>query len=186
MILRPLAVFTASFLVTSSALAQGATGYYAGVVGGLQLFNDNEDNGVDIEYDPGGTFGGFIGTRLGAFRVEGEFNYQFAEAEDSDNAVEADFEVLRFTANLLYDIPLGLFTPHVGFGIGVAHTEFSGDVDDDDTGLTLHGEVGTAFPVGPALALVPAYRYEWTDTDAGGLDDAQTAHAIRLGLTLGF
>jgi len=174
-----------SFLVTSSALAQGASGYYVGIVGGLQLFNDNEDGGVDVEYDPGASFGGFVGTRIGAFRAEGELNYQFADA-DADNGLEPEFEALRLTANLLYDIPLATFTPYVGGGIGIARTEFSGDVNDDDTGLTLHGEVGTTVPISAALALLPAYRFEWTDTNVGGLDDPQTAHAFRLGLKLDF
>lgn len=186
MVYRTLALVTASFFVTTSALAQGAGGLYAGIVGGVQLFNDNEDGGVDIEYDPGGTFGGFIGKRFGDLRVEGELSYQFAGAEDSDNVVEADFEVLRLTANFLYDIPLATFTPYVGAGFGFANAEFSGDVEDDDNGLTLHGEFGSAFPVGTSMALVPAYRFEWIDTDAGGLDDAQTAHAFRLGLRFDF
>ena len=36
------------------------------------------------------------------------------------------------------------------------------------------------------FAILPAYRYEWTDTDLGTFDDAQSAHAFRVTLRYQF
>lgn len=177
------AVFSVSLVAAGPLAAQGVPGgLYVGVVGGVQLFSDNEDGDVDIDFDTGYVVGGLLGYRFGDFRTEAELNYQETEANDF-----VDVEILRYTAGLYYDIaafPLPI-TPYIGGGLGLASIDSDGG-GNDETNFTWHGEVGGSLYLGDQLAIVPAYRYEWIDNDGLVSDDPVTSHAFRLGLRLSF
>lgn len=103
--------------------------------------------------------------------------------EIGDAKVESDLQTFRGSASIFYDlIPENdRFRPYVGAGFGVAHQDVSGDLEDDGTGLTLHGEAGLSFASTRHLELVTAYRFEWFETDLEDFDDRLTSHQIRIG-----
>jgi len=76
-------------------------------------------------------------------------------------------------------------TPYVGGGLDLASIESSSG-GNDATNFTWHGEIGASFDLGPQLAIVPAYRFEWIDNDGLLSDDPVTSHAFRLGARFSF
>lgn len=155
---------------------------YVSVLGGVQLFSDNKNGNVDIEFDTGFVVGGLVGIRFAGLRAEAELDYQETEANDV-----VDVEIFRYTAGLYYDIPvLPLpITPYVGGGLGLASIEASNG-GNDETNFTWHGEIGGSLDLGPNIAIVPAYRYEWIDNEGLVSDDPVRAHAFRMGVRWSF
>lgn len=171
-----------SLLVGPAAAQELPGGLYVSGIVGVQFFSDNEDGNVDIDFDTGYVVGGLVGFRFGDARAEAELNYQETEANDV-----VDVEILRYTAGVYYDfttlqLPV---TPYVGGGLGLASIDATGG-GNDETNFTWHGEIGGSFNLGPQLAIVPAYRYEWIDDSGLVSDDPVTSHAIRLGARLSF
>ena len=160
---------------------------YWGLSGGAQFFSDNEVDGSDIEFDPGFMVGGQLGYIFGSVRAEGEIEYSEADVKDIEdlNQDNADFSALRGTGSLYFDF-IGFsqsnILPYVGGGFGFASLDFDGDVSDDEVALTAHAEAGVSFASAGNFDFVVAYRYEWFDTDVGGLDDDLIAHQVRFGL----
>lgn len=167
---HPFAGFLALSLGATAgpAAAQGLPGnLYVGALAGVQIFSDNENGNVDIDFDTGYVVGGLIGFRFAGFRAEAELDYQETEANDA-----VDVDIFRYTAGLYYDIPAWQLpvTPYVGGGLGLASID-SSNGGNDETNFTWHGEVGGSLDVTPELAVVPAYRYEWIDNDGLVSDD---------------
>jgi opacity protein-like surface antigen len=167
----------------SPALAQSRlNGPYLGLsVGALDL-NNGETELSDIEFDTGYAIGGKAGYQFDHFRLEGELDFQFAEGTSSAG-VNADIDIVRFTGGGYVDLPLGNgLVPYVGAGLGGASLSASGGFDDDDTAFTWHGEAGLAIGVTNQLSVVPAYRYEWIDTDLGNQTDPLTGNVFSVSI----
>ena len=81
-------------------------------------------------------------------------------------------DIIRGTLSLLYDFAPGISildspSPYIGGGIGIANISIDGedgnDVEDDETGVTFHGELGLTYNLTDSFALMPQYRFEWFD-----------------------
>ncbi|MCP4410121.1 MAG: porin family protein [Gammaproteobacteria bacterium] len=158
---------------------------YIGFALAPQLFSDNKAGAATVEFDTGIAFSALAGYKLSNLRLEGELAYQSVEGTSTTN-VNADIDIIRFTGAAYYDFELYSLTPYLGGGMGIASLDSSGGFEDDDSGFTWHGEVGLTINLTDQWAILPAYRYEWTDTDLGTFDDAQTAHAFRVTLRYQF
>ncbi len=188
-------VFTNSWLLIGICLssvapvkqtfADNQDGPYIGFALAPQFFSRNEAGDVTVDFDTGIAFSALFGYKLSNLRLEGELAYQKVEGTSTTN-VNADVDIVRFTGAAYYDFDLFGLKPYLGGGMGVASLDASGDFEDDDTGFTWHGEAGLTFNLTDQFAILPAYRYEWTDTNLGTFDKAQTAHAFRITLRYQF
>ncbi|MGI9510258.1 MAG: outer membrane protein [Geminicoccaceae bacterium] len=174
-------------LLPSTAAAQGVGELYWGLAGAAHFYSDNEINGADLEFDPGWAIAGQLGYIFGSVRAEAELEYNSADVDQIGNSnSNADLGVFRGTGGLYFDF-IGFsqsnILPYVGGGFGFAALDFDGNnVNDDDTALTAHGEAGISFAAAASFDVTLAYRFEWYDTDVGGIDDDLTAHQVRFGL----
>ena len=122
-------------------------------------------------------------------RAEAEIGYTEADVSDigANGSPNATFEALRGTGGLYFDFigfaPSNIL-PYVGAGVGFAGVEFTGSsgLTDDETALTAHGEAGVSFAAATNFDIVVSYRFEWYDSDIGGLNDDITAHLVRGGI----
>jgi opacity protein-like surface antigen len=155
------------------------TGPYLGIVGGAELFDNNEAGAVGVEFDTGLSVGGLFGYQFEGWRLEGELGYRSA-AGTSDAGVDADVDVTSGTVGAFFDLPLGRTAPYVGGGLGLAGVSADGDFEDDDTAIVWFAEAGLSVRLNQWVSLVPAYRYSAIDTDLGGFEDSLTGHSLRL------
>jgi hypothetical protein len=170
-----LSVHLVSAALTKPCLAGGQDGLYLGFALGPLLFPDNETrNAVTVKFDTGVGFGAMIGYKLSNLRLEGELAYQTVEGTSTNN-VNADFDTVRFTGAAYYDFDLGVLQPYLGGGMGIANLDSGGSsFENKDTAFTWHGETGLTIYLTNQLAILPTYRYEWTDTDLGRFGEALT------------
>jgi len=174
-----------SVALAKQTFADTQDGLYIGFAIAPQFFTDNEAANVSVNFDTGIALSALLGYRRSNLRLEGEYAYQMVEGTSKAN-VNADIDIVRFTGAAYYDFDVFEQKPYLGGGMGVASLDASGDFDDDDTGFTLHAEAGITFNLTDQVAILPAYRYEWTDTDLGTFDKAQSAHAFRVTLRYRF
>ncbi|MGH1480421.1 MAG: outer membrane protein [Geminicoccales bacterium] len=170
-------------LGANGASAQSVGDLYWGVFGGAQFYNENDVNDDEIEFDPGFAVGGQIGYIFGSVRAEAEIEYNESDVDEIDGRNSGStLEVIRGTGGLYFDF-IGFnqsnILPYVGGGFGFAGLELG---SDDDTALTAHGEAGVSFAASNNFDIVFSYRFEWYDTDVGGVDDDVTAHQVRAGI----
>lgn len=170
-------------LGANGASAQSVGDLYWGVFGGAQFYNENDVNDNEIEFDPGFAVGGQIGYIFGSVRAEAEIEYNESDVDEIDGRNSGStLEVIRGTGGLYFDF-IGFnqsnILPYVGGGFGFAGLELG---SDDDTALTAHGEAGVSFAASNNFDVVFSYRFEWYDTDVGGVDDDVTAHQVRAGI----
>ena len=167
----------------NGASAQSVGDLYWGVFGGAQFYNENDVNDDEIEFDPGFAVGGQIGYIFGSVRAEAEIEYNESDVDEIGGRNSGGtLEVIRGTGGLYFDF-IGFnqsnILPYVGGGFGFAGLELG---SDDDTALTAHGEAGVSFAASNNFDIVFSYRFEWYDTDVGGVDDDVTAHQVRAGI----
>jgi opacity protein-like surface antigen len=177
-------------------------GPYVGISAGGILFQDLEGTvageSAGLDFAPGYALAAQLGYRFSVLRAELELEYgavdlDVVEAAGVSADLDGELNVLRGTAGLYADFTLlPLITPYVGGGIGAAHIDGDSAVIEgvtveveDDTHLTVHGEVGLALDFFPFISIVPAYRYIWIDSGDDNIDDA-TAHVFKLGARLEF
>ncbi|MGI9503360.1 MAG: outer membrane protein [Geminicoccaceae bacterium] len=182
-----LASLTLLGMSPGTAAAQGVGDLYWGLFGGAQFYNDNEVNGADVEFDPGFAVGGQLGYIFGSVRAEAEIEYNESDVDEFDDQDDdATLSAIRGTGSLYFDF-VGFnqsnILPYAGAGFGLASLEFDdGELEDDEIGLTAHGEIGVSFAAAQNFDVVFAYRFEWYDTDVGNVDDDITAHQVRFGI----
>ena len=169
----------------AASLADGP--YLSLLVGGVNTETVEADD-IEVEYDTGFAIGGQFGYRFDIFRLGGALDYRVSEGL-SDNDVNAEVDITRFTLNGQVDLPLAPnLVPYVGGGFGVANVrageDLSDDFEDEDSAFTWHAEVGAAIYLNDFFALAPTYRYEWVDTDIGGQSEPLISHIF--GATLRF
>lgn len=171
-----------------TAAAQGVGDLYWGVFGGVQFPDDNEIGNADLDFDPGFTVGGQLGYIFGSVRAEAEVEYSESDVDEfDDRSSGAELTSLRGTGSLYFDfIGFGQsnILPYAGGGFGLASLELDGGsgLNDDEVGVTAHGEIGVSFATATNLDLVFAYRFEWFDSDLENVDDNITVHQIRAGI----
>ena len=106
--------------------------------------------------------------------------------EFGNNNNDASLSAIRGTGSLYFDfIGFGQsnILPYAGGGFGIASLKLDGDdLNDDEIGLTAHGEIGVSFATATNLDVVVAYRFEWYDSDIENVDDDITAHQVRAGI----
>lgn len=183
----PILLGAALFALTSAplasmAFADGGTGPYFGLKVGGATVEDSEADGVDIEYDTSFAISGQVGYQFDVFRLEGEFGYQGLEGL-SENDVNSDVDVGRFTINGYVDLPIAPnIGPYVGGGFGVANLKADDDFADEDSAFTWHGEAGLNLNINDQFAVSPFYRYQWIDTDLGQQSEPLVSHIFGLSL----
>ena len=182
-----LAVVTLQPAIAQSA-GSNSTGLYLGAAAGIHFYDDDDV----ADFDEGGSLGVQLGYRFNDnIRAELEGELTGADVEGGGG----DFLVLgRWTAGLYYDLQSSDsgFVPYFGGGVGVATGEIDdsdedgeGNLDFDDE-LTWHAEAGVSLNLNPHVAIVPSYRYTWTDNDEGATEDPITSHAVRVGMRVSF
>lgn len=178
------AAILGAVLLSSPVMAQQRlpqSGLYIGGSLGQSTFWDVDN----VEFDLLGImFSGIAGYRFSpGFRAEAELLYESADIDNSN----ADVEVTRFLASAYFDLNgfdmLGLsgIRPYGGIGGGLANVDIG---VDDDTEITLHGEVGVSAPIAGNLELVPGIRISYTTLDGGG-DDLWVTQ-LRAGIRYSF
>lgn len=183
---------TTCFIAITSlpATASAADGpFISGLIGGIYT-EDVEADDIDVDYDTGFAIAGQFGYKFNQFRLAGELGYQIAEGL-SDNNVNAEIGVTRFTVNGYVDLPMApRVGPYLGGGFGVAAVrtgdDLSNDFEDEDTAFTWHGEVGLNIGLTDQFFIAPAYRYQWTDTDIGGQTEPLASHIFGVALRYQF
>lgn len=175
-------------LAPNTAAAQSVGDIYWGLFGGAQFYSDNEIKGGDVTFDPGWAVGGQLGYIFGSVRAEAEIEYNESKVDEfDDDEISATVSALRGTGSLYFDF-VGFsqsnILPYAGAGFGLASLEVDGKGinDNDELGLTAHGEIGISFAAASNFDVVFAYRYEWYDSDIGEFDDNVTAHQVRAGI----
>jgi|GEM_PF-2604059 len=174
-------------LTPSKATAQSVGDLYWGLFGAAQFYGDNEINGADLEFEPGFAVGGQLGYIFGSVRAEAEIEYNETDVDQlNDQDFNSTLSAIRGTGSLYFDF-IGFnqsnILPYAGGGFGLASLEFDdGELNDDEIGLTAHGEIGVSFAASQNFDVVFAYRFEWYDTDVGNVDDDIIAHQVRAGV----
>jgi opacity protein-like surface antigen len=175
-------------MAASPVAAQSVGDLYWGVYGGAQFYNENEIGNADLEFDPGWAVGGQLGYIFGSVRAEAEIEYNESEVDQFGNAnIDATISALRGTGSLYFDF-IGFsqsnILPYAGAGFGLGSLELNGDdgLDDDELGLTAHGEIGVSFAAASNFDVVFAYRFEWFESDLENVEDDITAHQVRAGI----
>lgn len=187
------------------AMAQNADDIYWGLALGPYFTYDNEAGDADVEFDTGIVGAAQIGYVFETVRADLEFEYSRADIDEIGNAnANADLQTYRGTLGLYSDCPdlFKVFTewlanrleflkviqptcvdivPYGGLGLGVAHQDLNGDLDDERTSFTAHLETGLSFASNRHLQLGLAYRWTWFENDLEGLDDEALSHQIRIG-----
>jgi opacity protein-like surface antigen len=169
--------------IPATALADGP--YIAFLAGGVSTETVEADD-INVEYDTGFLFAGQFGYQFDLFRLAGELGYQQADGV-SDNDVEAEVGITRFTVNGYLDLPIaGRVGPYLGGGFGVANLrtgdDLGDDFEDEDTAFTWHGEAGFNIGLNDHFTMAPVYRYQWVDSDIGGQSEPLVSHVF--GVTL--
>ena len=160
------------------------TGPYLGAALGAHFYDDDDA----FEFDNGGSLDAQLGYRVNDnIRLELEAGANGAEVENSDDTLV----IGRATVGLYYDFQSSDhgIVPYIGGGIGIAGVAIDDDEGDDEDledEFTFHADAGVSLNLNPYFAIVPSYRYTWTDNSKDVTVDNVTSHAVRVGLRLSF
>ena len=194
---------------TSLQEGPGLEGVYVGAYAGAGFLGEQDvdtdslllgvgiESDTKIEYDPGIRFGGYVGYNVATnIRVQLDVSYLSTEGDNeleignNDSNFDQDTTILAGTAAVFFDLwPIGVAVPYVGAGAGLAQVktnnkDLDNDLgDSDQTVLTVFGEAGVPFNLTPGLAIVPALRFAWYNTEEEtenvvlqeGLNEAEVA-----------
>ncbi len=111
-----------------------AQNFYISAGMGVNLPNDLDGTTAagatyTIEFDPGFVAQGAIGVYLGEnFRIESEAAYRIADYDQAtsgggSSTANGDLKLATGIINLYYELDLGLFSPFLGVGAGVAQVD---------------------------------------------------------------
>lgn len=161
------------------------TGPYLGLALGAHYYEDDDA----FDFDTGGSLGAQLGYRMNdnlRLELEGE-----ATGADVEGSADDTLVIGRATVSLYYDLQNSdnILVPYFGGGIGIAGVAIDDDQGEDEdleSEFTWHGEAGISLNLNPHFAIVPSYRYTWTDNDEGVTADNVTSHAVRVGLRASF
>ena len=167
----------------AQAQSQAATGWYAGVLGGLNLAEeanaDTRDPGLAlgklssltgadaaITHKRGWGAGGLAGYAFGAFRLQADIIFR-RNVFDTTTITGAEAVASGHVSSLapmfsaLYDIPTGSrLVPYVGAGVGASRlTVSSGSAKESKWGFAYQGIAGLRVDLNQNLAVGVEYRY---------------------------
>ena len=160
------------------------TGPYLGLALGAHYYDDDDA----FEFEDGGSLGAELGYRINNnVRMQLDAEATGADVDDSDDTLV----IGRATFSLYYDFQSNdhVFVPYFGGGLGIAGIAIDDDEGKDEdleSEFTWHGEAGISFNINPYFAIVPSYRYTWTDNSEGVTENNVTSHAVRIGLRASF
>ena len=175
-VLRAIASFAVIYLCGSGLAA--ADSFYAGLHGGLSFTHQTDVTEpvpfyIDIAFEPGGAFGGFVGYELdNGLRFEGELTIRVNGVDEVDGfPLSGDLASAAFMGNVLYEFAAGpSIEPYLGFGVGLASVTMTDlslvgftFIDDEDTVLAYQFIAGIGFPLSPILSLTVDYRFFATE-----------------------
>ena len=194
----------ASFLLLDApANAQHPGDVYWGVSAGPYWSFDNESADADVKFDTGFAGAAQIGYIFEAIRADVEFEYSRVDVDKIGSArTNTDLQTYRASFSLYDDCfeklgklreiagwkePILPFVcvdvfPYIGAGLGVSRQILDGELDDEKTALTAHGEFGFSFASSRHLEMVAAYRFEWFESNLDGLDDSPLSQQLRIGI----
>ncbi len=168
----------------ASAQSTGSnpTGPYLGAALGVHFYDDDDA----FEFDEGGSIDAQLGYRVNDnVRIEFEAGATGADVDGTDDTLV----IGRATLGLYYDFQSSDngIVPYIGGGLGIAGVAIDDDDDEDLEGeFTFHADAGVSLNLNPYFAIVPSYRYTWTDDSKDVTADNVTSHAVRVGLRLSF
>jgi len=166
-----------------SAPAYAADSFYVSGNVGVSSFSEikpqNSVTGVQegiISTKSGIDLTGAFGRSFGTFRLEGEVGYQ---KNSSDKILisqlgrtfplTGDFSVTSYMLNGYYDIPVGVVTPYLSTGIGLAEVRLDNVLDppppaisETHSALGYQFGAGVAVPVTKNISFDARYRYSRT------------------------
>ncbi|MEM8949337.1 MAG: outer membrane beta-barrel protein [Pseudomonadota bacterium] len=162
---------------------------YWGVSAGASFPFNNGKGGDKVKFDTGFVGALQVGYLFDDVRTDFEVSYSRSDLDKIGGvSVEGDLQTIRASANLYFECNVPIFLVdcdeqiyYGGFGIGVAHQVLNDVLNDEETGLTAHGEVGISFESSRYLDLLTAFRVEWFETNLDGLDEKPLAAIFRIG-----
>ena len=173
---------------------------YAKLSGGILLMEDVSNGGAKLSFDTGWMISGAVGTYFSKqFAVEAELSYFSADFDKASVGaasapIDGDFQSFLAMVNAyLHPMQGNSFSPYFGAGIGASFAKVEVNrigvvpvnMKDDGTDLALQGLVGFDIDLGAGQKLGAQYRYIWTDTGGGGVDDL-TGHGFTLNFSVPF
>lgn len=196
---------------TIPAAAAGDGDWYASIFGGFVMPEASAVNYSDaqtLRHKNGFSVGAAVGTRITPrLRAEAELSYLTKKAKSfSEDGYDFDpaSGSLRQTyilANVWHDMPMGMFSPYIGGGLGFGfingdRVDRDGDTLGDKTGVGLATQLGAGVRAqfGDSLAFDVGYRMksiiEANVGAANGNDELSAVstvdHILQAGLTYGF
>ncbi len=160
------------------------TGPYLGAALGAHFYDDDDA----FDFDTGGSIDAQLGYRVNDnIRIELEAGATGAEVENSDDTLV----IGRATVGLYYDFQSSDngIVPYIGGGLGIAGVAIDDDEGNDEDledEFTFHADAGVSLNLNPHFAIVPSYRYTWTDNSKDVTANSVSSHAVRVGLRLSF
>ncbi|WP_179378959.1 outer membrane protein [Jannaschia marina] len=216
----------AAFALATPAVAEDS---YFAFFGGLSSLDNPTFSGdvtppggpqtVDTDFDSGFGLGVAYGRGFGALgaaaRLRGEIEFSFADSNVDSIAfsgngpaaeinVGGDLRTSRLFGNLLVDFETGgAFTPYLGAGLGIAHTESDlvygpgVRIDDSHTGLAAQLIAGASYRIDERWSLTGDVRYirdfdveldrlAPTGALTGVVEEDIDSHAVNIGLRYRF
>jgi opacity protein-like surface antigen len=190
-------------------------GHYVSLFAGWAFMADDPNGSYEGSYnytfdlDSGFLVGGAIGTHITPnFRGEMELSFTSHDIDDVDDSDgdsltgSGEVDMLFILANFWYDFDLGVVSPYLGGGVGVANIDADLDLYDN-SGYTwevddwvLAGQLGAGFmwDINDMFTLDFGYRLKATSSVNFAADDASyditdvsfVQHVVQLGITFGF
>lgn len=195
-------VFICAMLLSFSTLAYSdGSNYITPFVGATLLSEAELDDSalpgtiLNITYDPGYAAALAIGHDFGHFRVEGELNYQYNDADKAsinggpESDVNYNVTLFALFCNAYFDfVADGAVSPYIMAGIGrgtLSVENYSGN--DQDVLFAYQAGAGMGIRVTDSLTIDLRYRYLKTDTAYLGTAHLDYAgHSGLIGLRFKF
>lgn len=202
--------------LAGTAQAQSSSGYYGGLMGGLNLLQDSDVSGSGVNatasFDHGYAILGVVGYDYGKYsfgglRSELELGYRSNGADSISGSnttvgvggLSGDVKAYSAMINGLYDLPVNFpVRPYLGAGIGIAHIDVdkvardSGFINDSDTQFAYQGIAGLGWDVDPKWRVNLDYRYfstldpDFTTGSNANVSGEYHTHTVMLGFAYKF
>lgn len=170
---------TASALVMAAALgaagqASAAEGWYARAEIGLSGAADADVDAAapiaaDVEVDDADVVSAAFGREWGKWRFEAELSRHQSSFDPSLSLDEGgSFDATALLVSLYRDFSLGVVTPFVGVGLGIAQSNFEASnagpitpvsIDDEHTGFAYQFAAGAFMPLTERVGVDLTYRF---------------------------
>lgn len=153
-------------------ILRGVEGSYVGVLGGVNLLQNEHRHEESIKYKTGYTAGVVAGHGFcNNFRLETEFLYRRNNVKRVENASGkfhcGHYRSYSLMANCLYDFDICYpVTPYLGVGVGADRETLSvslpeGSFREHKTRFAAQGIVGFSYPICDFTEMSIDYRYHW-------------------------